>query len=65
LLKKNARPARLAGRALSLSSRALVGVLAAAIPPVLAAIPLVAAALRAALLVAGDLAVADWSERGE
>jgi hypothetical protein len=62
---KNARLAELARRALSLPGRALDWVLAAAVPPILAAIPLVAAALRAALLVAGDVAGNNWSERRE
>src|SRR6185312_8192275 len=62
---KNARLAVVARRALSLPGRALDWDLAAAIPPILAAIPLVAAALRAALLVAGDLAGAEWIERSE
>lgn len=65
LLMKNARLAGAARRALSLPGRALEWELAAAIPPILAAITLVTAALRAALLVAGDVAGDDWSERRE
>jgi hypothetical protein len=60
---KNARLAGVARRALSLPGRALEWDLLAAPAPIIAAIfALVAAALRAALLVAGDLAGNDWSE---
>jgi hypothetical protein len=63
---KNARLASVARRALSLPGRALDWELLAAPAPVVAAIlTLVAAALRAALLVAGDLAGTDWSEGSE
>jgi hypothetical protein len=63
---KNARPASVARRALSLPGRALEWELLATPAPVLAAIlTLVAAALCAALLVAGDLAGTNWSEGSE
>jgi hypothetical protein len=63
---KNARPASVARRALSLPGRALEWELLATPTPVLAAIlTLVAAALCAALLVAGDLAGTNWSEGSE